>query len=203
MSRRLAGSAIAQGPNVGRIDKLSEWKPSQPNCKRLWLLIAGASDPPSDIAISDRRTRDCPGARGGSFLSGVTHDLANMEAAVKSELFNTVKDLYLTRDAALGHIKSLFETCRSQGLRPMLYYTGHGEKGTGNWCFKKGKITIQTIFDNCPKGMYNPMIFSDTCYSGHWANFCLEKNKDVKNKDGYHCLAACPEYSKAFDTEGL
>ena len=198
MSRHLAGSAIAQGPNVGRIDKWSEWNPSEPNCKRSWLLISGAFNPPCSIAISDRGTRDCLGARGGTFISGIAHDLANMEAAVKAELFNTVKDLYLTRDAALGHIKSLFERCRRQGVRPMLYYTGYGEKGTGNWCFRDGQIGIQTILDMRPKGMYNPMIFSDTCYSGHWANFCLEKNID-----GFHCLAACPEYSKAFDNEGL
>jgi len=40
------------------------------------------------------------------------------------------------------------------------------------------------------------MIFSDTCYSGHWANFCLKKNLA-----GFNCLAACPEFSKAVDTK--
>ena len=192
MPQHLAGSAIAQGPNVGRIDKLLEWKPTRR--KRVWLLLSGASNPPRGITISDRRTRDCHGDRGGMFLSGVTHDLANMEDAVKAELFNTVKDLRLTRTAALGHIKSLFEECSRPGAKPMLYYTGHGEKGTGNWCFKDGKISIKTILDILPKGTLPPMIFSDTCYSGHWANFCVEKNIV-----GFHCLAACPEYSKAID----
>ena len=117
-----------------------------------------------------------------------------MEAAVEAELFNTVKDLYLTRSTALDHIKRLFEICRRNRAKPMLYYTGHGEKGTGNWCFEDGKISIETILDILPKGTYYPMIFSDTCYSGHWANFCLEK--DI---DGFHCLAACHEYSKALD----
>jgi len=42
------------------------------------------------------------------------------------------------------------------------------------------------------------MIFSDTCYSGHWANFCLKKKLS-----GFNCLAACPEFSKAVDTKGL
>ena len=130
MSQHLAGSAIAQGSNVGRIDRWSEWKPTRR--KRVWLLLSGASNPPRGITISDRRTRDCPGSRGGMFLSGVTQDLAKMEAAVKPALINTVKDLRLTRTAALGHIKSLFETCRRHRAKPMLYYTGHGEKGTGN-----------------------------------------------------------------------
>ena len=27
-----------------------------------------------------------------------------------------------------------------------LWYTGHGERGTGNWCFKDGVITFEDIF---------------------------------------------------------
>jgi len=72
MSCDFAGSAIAQGPNVGRIDRWPQWKPT--SIKTKWLLLSGASDPPSGITISDRRTRDTPGVKGGTFLSGVTHD---------------------------------------------------------------------------------------------------------------------------------
>ena len=194
--RHLAGSAIAQGSCVGRIDKWSDWKPTRHNCR--WLLLSGASKPPCNITISDRRTRDCHGDRCGTFLPGVTHDLANMEGAVKADLFNTVKDLSLTRSTALDRIRRLFETCSRGKAKPMLYYTGHGEKETGNWCFADGKISIEEILGMRPKGTAYPMIFSDTCYSGHWANFCLKRNIE-----GFHCLAACPEYSKAFDTEGL
>ena len=186
MSKHLAGSAIAQGPDVGLIDRWSELNSIK--TKRLWLLLAGASDPPCSIIISDRRTR------GVTFLSCVVRNLANMEATVKAEMFNTVKDLHLTRATALGHIRNLFETCRRHRAKPMLYYTGHGERGTGNWCFEDGKINIKTILDILPEGTLPPMIFSDTCYSGHWANFCLEKN--IK---GFHCLAACPEYSKSIN----
>ena len=188
MSKHLAGSAIAQGPNVGRIDS-SEWNPTR--CKCRWLLLSGASNPPFSVK---RKTRDCHGDRGGTFLSGVARDLANMEAAVEAELFNTVKDLYLTRDQALKHIRRFYETCRRQRAKPVLCYSGHGEKGTGNWCFEDGKISIKTILDELPEGTNHPMIFSDTCYSGHWANFCLEKKIA-----GFYCLAACPEYSKAID----
>ena len=192
----LAGSAIAQGPNVGRIDRWLRWKPTSKETK--WLLLSGALDPPSGITISDRRTRDIPGVRSGTFLSGVVQDLANMEAAVGTNLFNTVKDLYLTKSAASGHIRRLFKTCKREELRPLLYYTGHGEIGTGNWCFSDGTISIQEILDMLPGGTYYPMIFSDACYSGHWANFCLERNIA-----GFHCLAACPEYCNAIDTKGL
>ena len=32
----------------------------------------------------------------------------------------------------------------------MLYYTGHGEIGTGNWCFADGTVSIQEIFNMVP-----------------------------------------------------
>ena len=163
-----------------------------------WLLRSGASNPPSGITISDRRIRDPPGAKGGTFLSGVAHDLANMEGAVGINLFNTVKDLYLTKSTASGHIRRLFDTCKRDRVKPILYYTGHGEIRTGNWCFADGTISIQEILDMRPEGSYYPMIFSDACYSGHWANLCLKE--DIA---GFHSLAACPEYSKAIDTKGL
>ncbi|KAL9953319.1 hypothetical protein ACROYT_G040717 [Oculina patagonica] len=183
-----AGSAIAQGPNVGRIDRWSQWKPTALETK--WLLLSGASDPPNDVKISKRRA-------GGEFLSGVTHDLANMEAEVGSNLFNTVKDLHQSKSRALEQIGKLFDVCKRDKFKPMLYYTGHGENGTGNWCFDKGTISVQEIVDLLPEGTYYPMIFSDSCYSGHWANFCFEKNIA-----GFHCLAACPDYSTACDTKG-
>ncbi|KAJ7369521.1 hypothetical protein OS493_038347 [Desmophyllum pertusum] len=194
MPYNFAGSAIAQGRDIGQINRLSSWKPTA--FEPLWLLLSGATDPPKYIYISDRRTRHIPGVSSGTFLPGVNRDLTNVEDAVGTKLFNTVKDLYLTKSAALEHITKLFEKCKSKMFKPMLYYTGHGEIGTGNWCFADGTISIQEIFNMVPVGMYYPMVFSDACYSGHWANFCL--HKDIA---GFHCLAACPEYSTAIDTK--
>ena len=144
------------------------------------------------------RTRDAQGDGNGAFLAGVTRDLVNMEDVVGTKLFNTVKNLYLTKDAALRHVTMVFEKCTQTKAHPMLYYTGHGEIGTGNWCFSDGTISIQEIFDMVPAGCCYPMIFSDACYSGHWANFCLREGIS-----GFHCLAACPEYSTALDTKGV
>lgn len=193
---RLAGSAIAQGPNVGRIDRWSKWKPTDEST--LWLLLSGASKPPEDIEISKRRPRDDPGDGNGAFLDGVTHDLVNMEYLVRSKLYYTVKDLYLTKDRAFEHITKLFKICKDKEAVPMLYYTGHGEIGTGNWCFANGTISIEEISNLVPVDCFYPMIFSDACYSGHWANFCLNNGLQ-----GFECLAACPEYSNAFDTAGV
>ncbi|KAJ7373213.1 hypothetical protein OS493_014361 [Desmophyllum pertusum] len=98
MSCCSAGSAIAQGPNVGRIDRWAQWNPT--TLEPLWLLLAGATDPPSTINISDRRSRDVSRDSNGPFLSGITLDLYNVEKAVGTKLFNTVKDLTLTKSVA-------------------------------------------------------------------------------------------------------
>ena len=59
----------------------------------------------------------------------------------------------------------------------VIYYTGHGEKDTGNWCFKDGVITFNDIFDlyvNHFKG--KPLtIISDCSYSGNWINDCAKR----------------------------
>ena len=52
----------------------------------------------------------------------------------------------------------------------IIWYTGHGEKNTGNWCFKDGVITFQDIFGlymDCFKGK-RLTIVSDCSYSGNW-----------------------------------
>ena len=188
-----AGSAIAQ--DAGRIDQFDNWKPTSNEPR--WLLLAGATDPPEDVNISDRRSRDVRGDKNGAFLRGVNRDLVNMQDAIGGKLYNTLQNLYMTRSEAVGHIKKFFNHCQRKGFKPMLYYTGHGQVGTGNWCFDDGTIGIQEIEDITPADCYYPLIFSDACYSGHWANFCLDK--DI---GGFHCLAACPEFATALDVPG-
>ena len=60
----VAGSAIAQNVTFSKI--------SQSNSR--WLLLSGATDPPSAIDITARRHRDCRGDKSGAFLKGITRD---------------------------------------------------------------------------------------------------------------------------------
>ena len=60
--------------------------------------------------------------------------------------------------------------CKDQACVPMLYYTGHGAAGSGNWCFKDGCLNFADIWELLPVGVSCPWIFADCCYSGHWAN---------------------------------
>ena len=110
--------------------------------------MAGATDPPCET--STRRTRNAE--RGGSFLRGVTNDLATMEASevVKKSLHNAVRDYYLEKDEARTKIKKFFSICKRDECKPILYNTGHGQTGTGNWCFSDGTLSIQEIEEDVP-----------------------------------------------------
>ena len=80
-------------------------------------------------------------------------------------------------------------------LFPLHIETGHGEVGTGDWCFHDDTISIQEIENIVPFQCIYPLIISDACYSGHWANHC--HRVDVP---GIDCLAAAPEFMTAKDT---
>ena len=63
----------------------------------------------------------------------------------------------------------------------IIWYTGHGEKNTGNWCFKDGVITFQDIFDlymDCLRGK-RLIIHSDCSYSGNWIKDCVKTLDDL------------------------
>lgn len=63
----------------------------------------------------------------------------------------------------------------------VLHYTGHGEKGTGNWCFKDGVITLEDIFGlymDCMRGK-RLTIVSDCSYSGNWIRDCVKKLDEI------------------------
>ena len=96
---------------------------------------------------------------------------------------------------ARAKIKKFFSICKRDGCKPILYYTGHGQAGTGNWCFTDssdngdGTISIQEIEEDVPGGCRYTLIISDACYSGRWANYCQEKELP-----GFERLAATPEF---------
>ncbi|XP_019859154.1 PREDICTED: uncharacterized protein LOC109587358 [Amphimedon queenslandica] len=80
-----------------------------------------------------------------------------------------------TKEYYMEAIKQFFINCKQEGA--ILYYTGHGEKDTGNWCFKDGVISFNNIFElyiNHFTG--KPLtIVSDCSYSGNWINECRNR----------------------------
>ena len=195
-----AGFALTQGPNFGRIDCWNDWKPTDQQTQ--WLLLSGSSDPPKGVTISERRPREAVTSKGGPFLQGMHMDFSNMIQAIlrnNLELFSVKHSLRMTINDAERDIKDLFEVCQNEEKKAVIYYTGHGEVGTGNWCFMDGTMSIEEIEKLKPSGCSYPFIISDCCYSGNWADYCLNSINV-----GFDCLAACPYYSTAVDinTEG-
>ncbi len=186
-----AGSAIKQGKGT-----VASYCGSSPPTR--WLLLSGAFNPPNCVTVSERRSKTTDGNRNGGFLRGATKDISNMVDCVidnNQQLHHYVQDMNMSKQAAKNVIIDFFKTCQQEGEWPMLYYTGHGEVGTGNWCFKNGTLSLEEVLSLKPFGIsYVPNIFCDTCYSGHWANACV--SKDI----GANCLSACPEFSTALDT---
>ena len=67
----------------------------------------------------------------------------------------------------------------------LIWYTGHGEKGTGNWIFQDGNVKFEDIYQlykKCFKGRYL-YIVSDCCYSGAWVVECAQ----LLDEDGIKC----------------
>ena len=192
-----AGFALTQGLNFSRIDYWNCWKPFDEQTE--WLLLSGSSDPPKTVQVSERRPRGEAKSKDGPFLYGMSRDFTSMtDALIRNglELFSTLNKLRITKKDAKEEIKDLFYECRAKGKRAVIYYTGHGEIGTGNWCFRDGTMSIKEIEDLIPQNCLHPFIICDCCYSGHWADYCLKKGVA-----GFHCLAACPYFSTAVDID--
>ena len=59
----------------------------------------------------------------------------------------------------------------------MIWYTGHGYKGTGDWSFRNGRIKFKTIFKLYMDCFHGKLLYiiTDTCYSGQWVLRLAEK----------------------------
>ena len=70
-----------------------------------------------------------------------------------------------------------------------VWYTGHGERGTGNWCFKDGVISFEDIFAlymDYFRGKLLSLI-CDCSYSGSWVKKCTKKLDEIEMPScGHH-----------------
>jgi len=71
----------------------------------------------------------------------------------------------------LDEIKRFCRAARQHDKRALIYYTGHGEVGTGNWCFPNGgRISLHDVVAACTPLPRNGLkLISDACFSGKWA----------------------------------
>eukprot|EP01084_Bolivina_argentea_P091928 165460_1 len=167
--------------------------------KYVYILIRGCTNPPKSINVSKRK-----GTKNGGYLAGMTLDMANMEKFVTGpkgkfkHLYNTVSDMVsLECDYVLGAIKKAAEYTKENGASGLIiYYTGHGEEDTGNWCFSDGVITLDQVVNVVSKYCHIFEMFCDCCFSGNWAEELSEYANELKCVKVY---AACFPEEVAYD----
>lgn len=168
--------------------KEEEKQPQTP--EGYWLLIAGTSDS-KGTKYTDKISDD----NNCNFVEGVSADLANIEATIKEyaqsgwapwALHNIVNNTKDTSKAdVIDTIKECAQECKKQakGREVVIYYTGHGETNTGNWCFADGVVTLSDVY-NAVLSVYPKVdtvnLMCDCNYSGNW---CMElKQMKLKKK---------------------
>ena len=81
----------------------------------------------------------------------------------------------------------------------LIWYTGHGERRTGNWVLEDGCLKFEDIYNlymRCFKGRYLYVV-TDCCYSGSWVVECAR----LLDRDGIKCGHAAKQrqvYIKVF-----
>ena len=63
----------------------------------------------------------------------------------------------------------------------LIWYTGHGEKATGNWCFKDGVISFEDLFALYMDHFRGKVLtlVCDCSYSGRWVEQCAKKLDEI------------------------
>jgi len=96
----------------------------------------------------------------------------------------------------LETIQEFLRNCEFNKLVPIIYYTGHGKEGTGDWCYPSGTISYADIRDADKKIQgkhWKPVLICDCCFSGNWVWH--------GQKDGIHVVAASDREMFAYNRQ--
>merc|ERR1712154_154793 len=98
---------------------------------------------------------------------------------------NVVRDMkYAKKSMVIDRITKCARDCKKKGGQQVyIYYTGHGETNTGNWCFSDGSVSLSDVLKAVIAGYPNvPSIalYCGCCYSGNWCVKLASKYKKVK-----------------------
>ena len=76
----------------------------------------------------------------------------------------------VSKEAAMDKIRKALDLATTWRSSLVLYYTGHGEAGTGNWCFKDGQtLALDELASLIAEARVRTFIVSDCPFSGLWA----------------------------------
>ena len=162
------------------------------------ILIAGTTKSPNNIKTCDKTRAN------GSYLNGIQCDMVTMRDWVTKHESNygtldtVLQDMkYLSKDTVLDRIRKC-ATKPKHGIK--IYYSGHGQTGTGNWCFADGVVSLTEVIKavRSQAGDIYLYIYADCCYSGNWAQNL--KALKGKQRSVFIRAASCPG-KVAYDTK--
>ena len=178
------------------LEKRNAWR-YMPSCDMDWMIISSYGDQfdPS-IEVTYKEQQDSPSNRmmlvrkemqavfdvcskdRRLFLKDVCPDFPGVQFS-KEEHMERIKQIMLSSEKEGG--KNCYNLNVSNHCIVVIWYTGHGEKDTGNWCFKDGVISFQDVFGLYMDHMRGKRltIISDCSYSGNWIKQCAEKLDEI------------------------
>lgn len=181
-----------------------------------YVLVAGSATEDA-VKHGDAVSKSCnipPGSKGN--LEGVCIDVRRVEA----EVYRTDGEdgpVVAFADAGTRTRKAdvlrAIQEAMTNTDEVTIYYTGHGRKLTGDWCFENasGEVTEYITFDEVvglwksstwtPKSILNQQvhrlnIIMDSCYSGAW----VKKVESLPYGMNVQVKASCGRFETSWDT---
>jgi len=136
----------------------------------------GKVEHPASKELPDLLTSYKPDAPRAVALRGPIHDLGKVQDAFQARGIHVVDELYSLSyfNSPNLYLERLGNFFSKDSTRHVLYYTGHGEMATGDWCLaEKGiRLRLENVLDlwvisgASKKSVL--FLIADCCFSGCW-----------------------------------
>lgn len=187
--------------------------PRRCNCSFYFIGSAG------DWAPKSSRKKRSQRQRSGDFLDGVYGDWIEISKALKQKRWE-VSGASISVGAAAKpqeELRKLQSFADQQGKRvKLLYYSGHGQKGTGDWAFDGGSVGLQDVLGifgrsekrrrtsngeyRVPVRMQTLIMVADCCYAGQWAEQLVQQEG---RRLGFAIILVFASGPNEYATDGL
>ena len=152
------------------------------------------------------KSGDEPAAKvGEALLRGSPVDAYNVEELISSK-YATVHLIKPGYELSKAEVEKNIEFAM-EAERTVIYYSGHGARGTGDWCFESGGHQEYLLFEELialwsESASKSLVVVVDACFSGCW----VEKAKAINindldgNKTSLEICASCHPDEKSWCT---
>jgi len=170
-------------------------------CELSAILLGSPGETNMSLDSTTKVTKD--GTRSG--LQGVLRDLMLARAFLSKNsygIFECMHGIRLFKSEVVGALAMFFNQ-EHQPKHYVVYFSGHGDKHTGNWIFTDGELSFNEIYDIFIK--YSPTescmsIVADCCHSGAWVEQVLASPASVYDVSRVAVQAACRTSEVCWDT---